>query len=104
MKKIMDIDIVDMIPFSKGIMVARKDILKNGEAKISFITYDVKLEKPTASTKGAYLFNKFGDAYKPITEKLGFTRFSIVINSSVSHSQNPLSPRRKSGFLSDIFE
>ena len=38
MKKIMDIDIVDMIPFSKGIMVARKDILKNGEAKISFIT------------------------------------------------------------------
>ena len=71
MKKIMDIDIVDMIPFSKGIMVARKDILKNGEAKISFITYDVKLEKPTASTKGAYLFNKFGDAYKPITEKLG---------------------------------
>lgn len=71
MKKLMDIDIVDMISFSKGIIVARKDALKNGDSKISFITYDVKLERPTASTKGAYLFNKFGDAYEPIAKQLG---------------------------------
>ncbi len=70
MKKIMDIDTVDIIPFSKGIIVARKDVLKSGEEKISFITYDVKLEKPTASTKGAYLLNKFGENYEKIAEKL----------------------------------
>jgi len=70
MKKLMDIDIADIIPFSKGIIVARKDTLKNGEIKISFITYDVKLERPSQSTKGAYLFNKFGDAYEKITEQL----------------------------------
>ena len=70
MKKLMDIDIADIIPFSKGLIVARKDTLKNGEDKISFISYDVKLERPSQSTKGAYLFNKFGDAYEKITEQL----------------------------------
>ena len=70
MKKIMDIDIADIIPFSKGVIVARKDTLKSGETKISFITYDVKLEKPTASTKGAYLLNKFGEKYEKIAGKL----------------------------------
>ena len=71
MRKLMDIDIADIVPFSKGIVVARKDTLKNGADKISFITYDVKLERPTASTRGAYLFNKFGEAYEPISKQLG---------------------------------
>ena len=71
MKKLMDIDIADIISFSKGIIVARKDTLKSGQTKISFITYDVKLERPSQSTKGAYLLNKFGPAYEAITEKLG---------------------------------
>ncbi len=70
MKKIMDIDIADIIPFSKGIIVARKDTLKSGKTKISFFTYDVKLERPTASTRGAYLLNKFGEKYEAISEQL----------------------------------
>ena len=36
MKKLMDIDIVDIIPFSKGIIVARKDVTPAGNTKISF--------------------------------------------------------------------
>ncbi len=70
MKKLMDIDIVDIIPFSKGIIVARKDVLKSGETKISFFTYDVKLERPTTSTKGVYLLNKFGENYEKIAGQL----------------------------------
>ncbi len=70
MKKLMDIDIADIIPFSKGVIVAKKDTLKNGETRIFYITYDVKLERPSQSTKGAYLLNKFGPAYEKITEKL----------------------------------
>ncbi|MBR4287553.1 MAG: hypothetical protein IKT55_07605, partial [Clostridia bacterium] len=66
MKKLMDIDIVDIIPFSKGIIVARKDVTPAGNTKISFFTYDVKLERPTASTRGAYLLNKFGENYEKI--------------------------------------
>ncbi|NLA73335.1 MAG: hypothetical protein GX848_05835, partial [Clostridiales bacterium] len=45
MKKLMNIDIIDIIPFSKGLIVARKDVLKNGSVKVSFIGYDVKLER-----------------------------------------------------------
>lgn len=70
MKKLMDIDIVDIIPFSKGIIVARKDVMPSGNTKISFFTYDVKLERPTASTRGAYLLNKFGENYEKIAEQL----------------------------------
>lgn len=71
MKKLMDIDIADIVPFSKGIIVARKDILKNGETRISFIAYDVKLERPTQSTRGAYLLNKFGENFEKISQQLG---------------------------------
>ena len=70
MKKLMDIDIVDIVPFNKGIIVARKDTLPSGSTKISFFTYDVKLERPTASTRGAYLLNKFGENYEKIAEQL----------------------------------
>ncbi len=70
MKKLMDIDIVDIVPFSKGIIVARKDVMPSGNTKISFFTYDVKLERPTASTRGAYLLNKFGENYEKIAEQL----------------------------------
>ena len=70
MKKIMDIDIADIVPFSKGIIVARKDTLSSGKTKISFFTYDVKLEWPTPSTRGAYLLNKYGEKYEKIAEQL----------------------------------
>ncbi len=71
MKKLMDIDIADIVPFSKGIIVARKDVLKSGETRISFIAYDVKLERPTQSTRGAYLLNKFGENFEKIAKQLG---------------------------------
>ena len=70
MKKLMDIDIADLVPFSKGIIVARKDVTKSGETRISYLTYDVKLERPTISTRGAYLLNKFGENFEKIAKQL----------------------------------
>ena len=70
MKKLMDIDIADIVTFSKGIIVARKDVLKSGKTKISFFTYDVKLERPTASTRSVYMLNKFGENYEEIEKQL----------------------------------
>lgn len=70
MKKLMDIDIVDIIPYSKGIIVARKDTLKSGEERIRYITYDVKFQKADISTQNAYYLNKFGENYEAITQKL----------------------------------
>ena len=70
MKKLMYIDIVDIIPFNKGLIIARKDTLPSGTTKISFFTYDIKLERPTASTRSAYLLNKFGENFEKIAEQL----------------------------------
>lgn len=87
MKKLMDIDIADIVPFSKGIIVARKDVLKSGKTKISFFTYDVKLERPTASTRGAYLLNKFGENYEEIEKQLSdfiYCEAAILPNKHVA--------------------
>ena len=87
MKKIMDIDIADIVPFSKGIIVARKDTLSSGKTKISFFTYDVKLERPTASTRGAYLLNKYGEKYERIAEQLSdfiYCDASVLPNKHVA--------------------
>ena len=70
MKKLMDIDIADIVPYSRGIIVARKDVTKSGEEKIRHFTYDVKLEKADISTQSAYLLNKFGENYEAISENL----------------------------------
>jgi AraC-like DNA-binding protein len=75
MKKLMDIDMVDIIPFNKGIIVARKDTLSSGTTKVSFFTYDVKLERPTASTRSAYLLNKFGENFEKIATSVGFNEY-----------------------------
>ena len=71
MKKLMDIELVDIVPFSKGLLLARKDTLKSGATKVSFLSYDIKTELPAPITKGVYLLNKFGSAYKPIAEAIG---------------------------------
>ena len=104
MKKLMDIDIADIIPFSKGIIVARKDILPNGETKISFLTYDVKTERPTASTRSVYLLNKFGEKFSEISEQLDdFIYCSAVVLSNnhvaVSYSSGELGIFSDSGKL-----
>ncbi len=87
MKKLMNIDIADIVPFNKGIIVARKDTLSDGTTKISFFTYDVKLERPTASTKGAFLLNKFGENFEKIAEQLNDTLYcnaAILPNKHVA--------------------
>ncbi|NMP36911.1 MAG: hypothetical protein GX051_02120 [Clostridiales bacterium] len=71
MKKLMDIDIIDIIPFSKGLIFARKESLQNDSVKVSFFSYDLNTERAAPVTKGVYLLNKFGSAYKPIVEQIG---------------------------------
>ncbi|NLA77041.1 MAG: hypothetical protein GX851_04320, partial [Clostridiales bacterium] len=71
MKKLMDIDIIDIIPFSKGLIFARKESAHNDSVKVSFFGYDLNTERAAPVTKGVYLLNKFGSSYKPIVEQIG---------------------------------
>ncbi len=71
MKKILDVDVTDIVPFSKGLIFVKKNILPDGTNKVSFFSYDATTGEITTVTKSVYLLNKFGMAYEPITAKLG---------------------------------
>ncbi|MCL2512786.1 MAG: hypothetical protein FWF08_02700 [Oscillospiraceae bacterium] len=71
MTKILGISVIDVIPFSKGIIFVKKEALENETVKVSFFSYDTDTEKIAGVTKNVYLLNKFGPAFAPIAQQLG---------------------------------
>ncbi len=71
MKKLFDIKVIDIVPFSKGLILVKKDTLTDGTNKVSFFSYDAESHDITTVTKSVYLLNKFGMAYEQISSKLG---------------------------------
>lgn len=63
-------NIVDLIPYADGVIIAQ--ITKNsvGENKLTYRSYSVKTDEFFMITKGVYLINKFGQAYETISEKV----------------------------------
>ncbi|HQA05634.1 MAG TPA: hypothetical protein PLD98_04970, partial [Clostridiales bacterium] len=60
MRRILSINIIDVVPFSKGLLFVRKEQLSNGSVKVSFFSYDITTGKIAPVTKSVYLLNKFG--------------------------------------------
>lgn len=71
MKKILNVNVTDIVPFSKGLIFVKRDKLSDGTNKVSFFSYDIQTGDITTVTKSVYLLNKFGMAYEQITAKLG---------------------------------
>ncbi len=71
MRKILQFNVIDLVPFSKGIIFVKRDTLPDGTNKASFHSFDVFSEEITTVTKSVYLRSKFGDAYQEISNKLG---------------------------------
>lgn len=71
MKKILNVNVTDIVPFSKGLIFAKRDTLADGTNKVSFFSYDTQTGEITTVTKSVYLLNKFGMAYEQISSKLG---------------------------------
>ena len=71
LRKLFDIDILDIIPFNSGFIYAEKINMPDGKIKIAFMSYDIVTKTSQHVTKGAYLLNKFGPSYKPIANQLG---------------------------------
>ncbi|MCD7774183.1 MAG: hypothetical protein LUG85_03420 [Clostridiales bacterium] len=70
MKKILNVNIIDIVPFSKGLIFIRRDEQPDGTNKASFFSYDAFSGEFTSVTKGVYLLNKFGMAYEQLTSRL----------------------------------
>lgn len=71
MLKIVGLDIIDLIPFAKGILFVIKEPAADGSIKISFYSYDLQTQSIASVTKNAYLMTKFGSAFNPIATHLG---------------------------------
>lgn len=71
MKKIADFQIVDMIPFSSGVIFSKKEPVGDDKCRISFLGLDIKKFRNAPVTRSVYLLNKFGNGYKRIVEEIG---------------------------------
>lgn len=71
MKKIVDFEIADMIPFSCGIIFSKKELLPDNKWKVTFYGFDVEKLRNAPVTRSVYLLNKFGNGYKRIVSEIG---------------------------------
>ena len=71
MKKILSIDIIDIIPYAKGVLFVRKENLDDDNIKVTFFAYDIAENTISPVSKNIYLLNKLGPAYEPISAQLG---------------------------------
>lgn len=71
MKKLLNVNIIDIVPFSGGLIFVRSEKQENGVNKVSFFSYDAQSGEITTVTRSVYQLNKFGMAYEKICPKLG---------------------------------
>ena len=71
MKRILNLNIIDIVPFSAGLIFVKSDKNEEGISKVSFFSYDAFSGEITTVTKSVYLLNKFGMAYEKISSRLG---------------------------------
>lgn len=71
MLKIVSLEIIDLIAYSRGIQFVLKEPLEDGKTKISFYSFDTDTKDIAKVTKNAYLMTKFGTAYSAVCDKLG---------------------------------
>lgn len=70
MKLISDGQILDLIPYSSGVLFVEMVTLDSGEARLAYRSFDFNQANFLPVTMGVYLLNKFGPAYEKISEQL----------------------------------
>ncbi|HHU84964.1 MAG TPA: hypothetical protein GXZ23_07350 [Clostridiales bacterium] len=71
MKKILSVDIIDIIPYGQGILFVRKEALDDENIKVTFFSYDLATDSISPVSRNVYLLNKFGSCYDLIASQLG---------------------------------
>lgn len=70
MKKLLDFVPVDIIPYHKGLIFIQKINIENSGTKLRILGCNFETREINTLTKSAYFMNKFGEAYKEISEQL----------------------------------
>ena len=71
MKRILNVNVIDMVPCSRGLIFVKRDAMPDGTNKVSFFSFDAFSGEITTVTKSVYLLNKFGMAYEQVSSRLG---------------------------------
>lgn len=71
MLKIIGLEIIDLIPYARGIQFVLKEPLEDGKTKVSFYSFDTDIRDIAKVTKNAYLMTKFGPSFGAICDKIG---------------------------------
>ena len=71
MQRLVYAQLLDVIPFKQGFVYSKKDLLSDGNVKVSFLFFNVESNKEVQISKNDYLHVKFGNAYRNIVEQLG---------------------------------
>lgn len=71
MRRIVYAQLLDVIPFKQGFVYSKKDVVENGNVRVSFFYFNAESDKSSPISKNDYLHVKFGNAYRNIVEQLG---------------------------------
>ncbi|MEI6580403.1 MAG: hypothetical protein WCN92_13205 [Eubacteriales bacterium] len=71
MQKILNAQLLDVLPYQQGILYSKKELLDNGSIKVSFHYFNQEIERSEPVSKNYYLEAKFGYSYRTIAEQLG---------------------------------
>ena len=71
MQRILNAQLLDIMPFQQGFLYSKKELLENGSIKVSFHYYDQELKGSEPIVKNDYLQAKFGSYFRTIAEQLG---------------------------------
>lgn len=70
MKKLLDFVPVDIITYPKGLIFIQKIKFENSGTKLRILGCNFETREINTMTKSAYFINKFGNAFKEISEQL----------------------------------
>ena len=70
MELISEGQILDVIPYSTGILFVEMVNLDSGEARLAYRSFDFEKDSFLPVTMGVYLLNKFGPSYEAISDQL----------------------------------
>ncbi|MBE6827657.1 MAG: hypothetical protein E7514_03460 [Ruminococcaceae bacterium] len=71
MKQIFAFEVFDIIPCPEGIIISQKELYNGTSYKVSFLLYDINLDRKTPVTRDVYQNYKFGDNYEKLCDVIG---------------------------------
>lgn len=95
LKKIVDDNIIDIVPFTYGFVYAKKETDDSGNTRAAFYSYNAQTKKVEAVRRTGYLHTKFGENFEKIISEIGNFIFCDAVKLPVGGENIILFPDSK---------